>query len=125
MGKVIVGIGTDIIEINRVIKACEKERFLHWVFTEQEIALFDQKPSRCASNFAVKEAVVKVLGTGFNKITPKEIEVLRDKQGKPFVKLYQKAKEKQEELGITRILVTLSDTKEYVVAYAIGEADLT
>lgn len=51
----------------------------------------------------------------------KEIEVLRDELGKPYVKLYGKALEKQKELGIERIFVSISDTKEYASAVAVAE----
>ena len=77
----IFGIGTDLIEINRVVKACERKAFLTKVYTEQEQKLFLSDIRKAASNFAVKEAVVKMFGTGFRAILPKEIEVLRDNLG--------------------------------------------
>ena len=64
----IFGIGTDLIEVARVGKACEKEGFLARVFTEAECNLIRKQPQKAAGNFAVKEAVVKAFGTGFQRI---------------------------------------------------------
>src|SRR5690554_4964354 len=91
MRSVITGIGVDLIEIERVALACQKEGFLNRCFTEDEIKLIDNKWSKAAGNFAVKEAVAKMFGTGFRKISLKEIEVLRDELGRPYVNLYGNA----------------------------------
>ncbi len=116
----VYGLGNDLIEIKRVKKACEKEAFLLRYFTEEEI-LYTKKNSRMlAGNFAVKEAVSKSFGTGFLGFMPKDVEVLRDERGKPFVNLYGKAKNMMEEQGITRIEVTISNTQEYAMATAIA-----
>lgn len=69
MRSVITGIGVDLIEIERVALACQKEGFLNRCFTEDEIKLIDNKWSKAAGNFAVKEAVAKMFGTGFRKIS--------------------------------------------------------
>ena len=71
----IIGIGNDIIEIDRVRKACEKQTFLTRCFSAREIECFKDKPLSLAGNYAVKEAVVKAFGTGFRGINPNEIEV--------------------------------------------------
>jgi|BioPla2DNA2_1021312.scaffolds.fasta_scaffold12450_5 holo-[acyl-carrier protein] synthase len=117
----ITGVGIDLIEVDRISKACEKEGFLRRCFTENEIKLIDRKWQRAAGNFAVKEAVVKMFGTGFRGISFKEIEVLRDELGKPYVKLYDKAAELAEKLGITNIHVSITNTKNYANAFVIGE----
>ena len=101
----IIGIGTDLIEKERVKKACEKDAFLSYVYTAAEIVLIKKKKDSAAGNWCVKEAVAKAMGTGFSGIKIKEIEVLRDGMGKPYVKLYGKALEKQKELGIARFFV--------------------
>jgi holo-[acyl-carrier protein] synthase len=122
----IKGIGIDLIEIDRVKKASEKRGFIDKYFTKEEIKLFEErgyKSSIIASNFAVKEAVSKVLGTGFVGFGLMHIEVLRDAKGKPFVQLYGKAKELQTSLGITLFHVSISHNKENVIAYVIGEGD--
>lgn len=117
----IIGIGTDMIEIERVVKACEKEAFLLRAFTDKELLLIEQNKQKAADNFAVKEAVAKVFGTGFRGIELTEIEVLRDELGKPYVKLYGKAKELAQQLGIEKLHVSITNTKEFASAFVVGE----
>ena len=117
----VLGIGIDIIEIERVEKACKRDAFLERCYTEAEIQQVRHNPASLAGNFAVKEAVAKVFGTGFRGFGLDSIEVLRDELGKPYVNLYKGAKEKADELGIVRIHVSISNTKETAVAVAVGE----
>lgn len=117
----IIGIGTDIIETERVVKACGRNAFLEKVYTERERELIAEKKRSAAGNFAVKEAVSKVFGTGFSRIRPNEIEVLRDGRGKPFVVLHGRAAELAQRLGIERIHVSISDTDTLTTAFAVGE----
>lgn len=120
----ITGIGADLIEIHRVVRACEKKHFLERCYTEQEIELIRQDKTKAADNFAVKEAVAKMFGTGFRGFGLAEIEVLRDPSGKPFVNLYGKAAELARQQHIVKIHVTISNTREFSSAFAVGEADL-
>lgn len=119
----IVGIGVDSIEISRVVKAMEKEHFLHRIFTEREISQLDIKKRRGASDFAGKEAVVKALGTGFTGIDAADIEILRDAGGAPYVVLQGTAKAYAEKMGITEWKISITNTKELVTAFvvALGE----
>lgn len=117
----IYGIGTDIIEIERVEKACKNERFIERCFTKLERELIQQDSKKAAGNFAVKEAVAKVFGTGFRGIHLTDIEVLRDSLGKPYIRLYQSAKEMAKERNIIMFHVSISNTKEYATAFVIGE----
>lgn len=116
----IFGIGVDQVEAERVIKACEKETFLRKFYTENEHDLIQIRKTRCATNFAGKEAVAKALGTGFGKVLPKEVEILRNELGAPFVCLHGAAKAYAKEHGITKIHLSLTDTKQDAVAYAIA-----
>ncbi len=116
----LTGVGCDLIEIMRVKKACEKEAFLSRVYTEEERRQAEGKVSVLAGDFAVKEAVAKAIGTGFRGFTPREIEVLRDGMGRPYVNLIGPAEKAARERGITRIEVSISDTKEYAMAFAVG-----
>ena len=61
----ILGVGTDLVEIDRMRKACEKEYFVSRTFTEAESRQAGGSASKLAGSFAVKEAVAKVFGTGF------------------------------------------------------------
>ncbi|NLK27916.1 MAG: holo-ACP synthase [Clostridiales bacterium] len=117
----ITGIGVDLIEVDRVLRACSKDSFLRRYFTDKEIELIKADKKKAADNFAVKEAVSKMFGTGFREISPIDIEVLRDEAGKPYVNLYRKAAKLAKEQGISMIHVSITNTKEYANAYVIGE----
>lgn len=119
----IYGIGTDLIEVERVKKAYAKESFRKRVYTEQEQQLIADNAQRAAGNFAIKESVAKAFGTGFGKISAIEIEVLRDSFGKPFVVLHGQAREQAEKEQILHIHVSISNTKEYAVGYAVMEVE--
>lgn len=119
----ILGVGTDMIEIERIKKACEKEAFFVRTFTKNERSQARGNITRLAGDFAVKEAVAKVLGTGFRSFMPKDVEVLRDPLGKPYVCLYEGAKLRFEQLDMKRIEVSISNTKEYAFGFAVGEGE--
>lgn len=118
----IVGIGNDLIEVERVERACEKMAFLKKYYTPAEIQLIEKQKKKSADNFAVKEAVVKMFGTGFRKIEPIEIEVLRDALGKPYVNLYGMAAKLAKEQKINCIHVSITNTKKYASAFVVGES---
>ena len=117
----ITGIGVDLIEVARVRKACEKDSFLRRCFTVREQELIQTDKNKAADNFAVKEAVAKMFGTGFRSFSLSDIEVLRDSAGKPYVILHGAAEELAKEQGITAIHVSISNTKEYANAFVVGE----
>lgn len=119
------GIGTDIIEVERIGKAAMRPNFLERYFTEAERAFFDIRKGNeqtIAGNFAVKEAVSKALGTGFTEIRLIEIEVLRDPLGKPVVKLHGKALVLASQLKMDKIHVSIAHTSTYATAYVVGES---
>ncbi len=117
----IQGLGTDIIEIDRIKKAIAKhgDRFLEKLFTGQELAYCrrasDPTP-HYAGRFAAKEAVLKAIGSGLEKITWKEIEILNDKEGKPEVHLSEKLK---KNFPTSHFFITISHCREYATATAI------
>ena len=115
-------IGVDIIEVERVESAINQwgEHFLNRVYTEAELEECQGRVPSLATRFAAKEAVMKVLGTGARGVSWKEIEILPDGLGKPIVRLYGKAKNRAEELDLREFSVSLSDTKQFAVATAIG-----
>lgn len=117
----IIGIGTDLIEIKR-IENTRKNHIAERIFSEEELRQASDKNSMLAGDFACKECVVKCFGTGFSDgIRPIEIEVLRDERGKPYIVLNGKALEKFEALGGKNIFVSITDTKELVSAMAVME----
>jgi len=115
-------IGTDIIEIARIRRAIERygERFLNRVYTEDELRLYGRRAHSLAASFASKEAVMKVLGTGARGVAWREIETLYHPSGKPLVRLNGRAKIVAEKMGLKEIDVSLSHSKEYATAVAIG-----
>ena len=119
----LIGVGCDLVEIERVKKACDKEAFLSRIYTERERRQAKGDPRVLAGTFAVKEAVAKVFGTGFREFMPIQVEVLRDPLGKPYVKLHEGAARIAEDLGITKIEVSISDTKDHAMAFAVGEGE--
>ena len=121
------GIGIDMVRNSRIEGLVEKwgEKFLRKVFTDEEISDGGKAKNRnitYAANYAVKEAFVKALGTGFRRgIKFHNIEVRRNKLGKPFIDLRGSTKEIAEERGLTRIHTTISHDGEYSVAVVILE----
>ncbi len=121
----ILGIGTDIIEIKRIEKATLQSGFLQRWFTESENIFFNNKKNSInsiAGNFAVKEALSKALGTGFRTFSLRDIEVLRNEYGAPYVNLYGNAKKLSTEKNITIIHASISHCLEYAVGYVIVES---
>ena len=119
-------IGVDIIEIARIEQAMArwKESFLQRVFTGSEINLYNKKPSSLAARFAGKEAVMKALETPNNGIGWKEIEILSEPDGKPSVHLHGKAQRQADRLGLSNLAISLSHSRQYAVAFVIGETEL-
>ena len=118
----ILGLGTDIIEIDRIRQSIEahKERFLAKLFTlsEQEYCLKHQEAAvHFAGRFAAKEAIAKALGTGFGEhLSWQDIEILNGEHGRPDVVFSEQAKAR---FGHPRILVSISHCHHYATATAI------
>ena len=115
-------IGTDIIEIARVRQTIERwgDRFLNRVYTEAEQNMYHRRAHSLAACFAGKEAVMKVLGTGNRGVAWREIETLHYRSGKPYIILHSRAKKEADKLGIKEIDISLSHSREYATATAIG-----
>ena len=123
----IIGIGTDIVNIQRIERAVERfgERFINKVFTDKEAIVCKGKkdPSQhLAARFAAKEAVLKSLGTGIsNGIGFKDVEVSRMKGKRPEIILHGKGKEMAESLGVKDIHISISHDGGLAVAFAVIE----
>ena len=117
-------IGVDIIEIIRIEKAISRwgEGFLQRVYTNSELKLYRNRSSSLAARFAGKEAVIKALGPQTKGISMREIEILSDSGGKPSVRLYGKAQEQADSLGLDKLAISLSHSREYAIAFVVGEA---
>ncbi len=123
----IIGHGIDIVETARVAKMLDdhEERFLRRCFTQGEQAYVAVNPARrvehLAGRFAAKEAILKVLGTGWSSgIAWTDAEVVREASGKPTVLLHGRCAEVAAELGITEWHLSISHTGSYATASAIG-----
>lgn len=127
----ILGIGTDMVHIDRIEKLMERftERFEKHCYTQAEIEgskRFGEENKRgkaayYARRFAAKEAYSKALGTGFrNGLIMKDIGVVNDLAGKPFIKPTGRAKIMLEELAKDdEVLVHLTLSDDYPLAQAI------
>ena len=118
-------IGVDIIEIARIEEAVNTwgERFLHRIYTESELRLCNNHAQSFAVRFAGKEAVMKALGTGVKGISWKEIEILAEPSGKPWVRLTGKAQGKATDLGLSNLAISLSHSREYAIAFVVGDTE--
>ena len=118
------GVGTDIIQVNRLKKSLKKKFFLSRIFSDEEIIKCKKTKinSNCfAKRFAAKEAFSKALGTGISKgISFNEIIVLNEKSGKPYIKLINKTKkivEKRLKKNKYKVYLSIADEKNYAVAF--------
>ena len=127
--------GIDIIELERIARAIERygDRFLRRIFTDAECELCAGRVSSLAARFAAKEAIAKLLGVGLRGLGAgnrgqsaldfREIEILRDDAGRPVSVLHGRAAERAAELGLGPLSVSLSHTRVYAVASAVGQAE--
>ncbi|WP_125153994.1 holo-ACP synthase [Clostridium rectalis] len=123
----IAGIGTDIVEIERIRKAIKRNpNFIKKLFTLKEIEYFKSRNFSnefIAGRFAAKEAVSKALGTGFRGFSIKDIEIDRDELGKPLVNLDENIENRFFSGEYYRIHVSISHSRDNAIAYAILEVD--
>ena len=121
----IIGIGTDIIEIERIKKAIERRSgLLVKIFTpkERNYCLGRENPwPSFSARFAAKEAVMKALGAGFSQCSFSEIEIRRNHQGKPQIYLSGRALNLAKKQGINYWHLSLSHNKNHSLAFAIAE----
>lgn len=121
----IVGIGCDIIEIERIARAIKSESFIRRVFTAEEAAYCQRRGPQAAASFAArfaaKEAVLKALGTGLREGSLQEIAVDNDGLGKPLVQLSGHFAMLAKQLGVKNIQISLSHSRELATAYVIME----
>ena len=123
----VLGVGTDIIEIERMKKAMGREAFLARVFTQEERTYCDGRGAGRAASYAArwagKEAVLKAFGTGLRQGTLLNVEIVPDVLGAPEVHLSGFFAALAEERGVWRIHLSLSHAREYAVAQCILEGE--
>ena len=122
----IYGIGTDILRVSRIEKVHARhgarfaERLLHP--RERDLFAAQKKPTvYLAKAFAVKEAFVKALGTGFAGVAHDDVGCLRTQRGRPELIFSAKLKKRLDRLRITRAHLSLSDDGDWVCAMVVLE----
>ncbi len=124
-------IGTDLVDLDRIRRILESEpdRFLQRILTGTERGYCESlgdPAGAVGARFAAKEAVMKCLGTGWSQgLSWREIEVVRDPEGAPSIRLTGRAAEIAENLGIERIFISLSHTPDHSLAMAVAEKPAT
>ena len=119
----IIGIGNDIIEIERIEKAISKEDFKNKIYSQRELENIQKRGNRTetyAGIFSAKEAISKAIGTGVREFSLTDLEILNDDLGKPYVivseKLDKILRNKKEDYQIE---ISISHSKKYAIAMAI------
>jgi holo-[acyl-carrier protein] synthase len=124
----IYGVGTDIVNIDRIQKIILKNRegFIKRVLTEHEQALFANKADSaafCAKRFAAKEAFSKALGTGIGRVVSfQDLTVRNNDNGKPHFIPSEKLRLYLLEKGVKQAHLSISDENQYAVAFVVLEA---
>ncbi|EGU49235.1 4'-phosphopantetheinyl transferase [Vibrio ichthyoenteri ATCC 700023] len=123
----IVGLGTDIAEIDRVEKALARAgcAFAERILTPRELETFHslkQQGRYLAKRFAAKEAASKALGTGIAMgVSFQDFTISNDELGKPLLTLSNKALERAQAMGVEHIHLSISDERHYAMATVIYE----
>jgi holo-[acyl-carrier protein] synthase len=123
----IVGMGIDVAEVKRIRAIIESQqtRFLQRVFTPDEVAYCEQfknKFERYAGRFAAKEAAMKALGTGWSRgVRWVDVEVVRQRGGRPTISLKGEAKKIADALGVKNIALSITHTADQAIAHVIFE----
>jgi holo-[acyl-carrier protein] synthase len=124
----VLGLGTDLIETKRIQESIDRygERFLERIFTVGEIAYCTRKKKNAAESFAArfaaKEAGAKALGTGISRgVSWKEFEVKREVSGRPSLHLSGRAAELAEAMGMRRVQLSLTHSRELAMAVVVVE----
>lgn len=119
----IKGIGTDIVQINRIQETLARlgEKFAQRILTPAELLEFQQSSrstTYLAKRFAAKEAAGKALGTGIGQgVSWQHIEIQHTDTGAPVIVFSAQAQQKFLELGATVVHISIADEKEYAVAF--------
>ena len=123
----ILGLGIDIIEVERIRASHEKfgDRFLNRILHPNEVAycLSYRDPAPfLAARFAAKEAISKAFGTGIgSKLGWRDVEVGKRETGEPFVILHEAGQTLLRDRGAGGVLLSLSHTENYAAAVAVLE----
>jgi holo-[acyl-carrier protein] synthase len=123
----IIGVGTDLIEISRIAKSIDRygDHFLHRVYTAGEITYCSRKKQSAesyASRFAAKEAAAKALGTGISQgVSWREFEVTRQPGMRPEIHFHGRAARIAQSLGVRHASLSLTHSRDLAMAYVMLE----
>ena len=122
----IIAHGIDLVDFGRIEEMLEKhpQRFLKRVYTPAEQADADKhvrRVEKLAGRFAAKEAVMKLIGTGWRDgVAWTDIEVVNNPLGQPIVNITGKVKEFADEKGIEQITLSITHTANFAIASAVA-----
>ena len=123
----IKGIGTDIVNVHRIAAVLARNpKFAQRVLCAEELERFHQhaKPAAfLAKRWAAKEAAAKALGTGIGQVSFQHIQIKRTPAGQPTLHFTEHAKQRAELLGVNQTHLSLSDERDFAIAYVILSAN--
>jgi len=114
--------GVDVVELERFARILKVggQQFLNRVYTEAELAFCAGRLPQLAARFAGKEAISKTLGTGIRGIHWRDLEVLSDQYGRPFVSLYGCAAARAKQMQLFTWTISLSHSPTFVIAFVLA-----
>lgn len=122
----IIGTGIDITDISRIDRLIKETDFLNRFFSDKEREYFKKKGNKAnsvAGAFAAKEAFSKAMGTGISNFSLKDIEVLHNDKGMPYINLKNNADELSRSRGAKKIFVSISHDGGFAIASVTLEGD--
>ena len=122
----ILGIGTDIVEISRIATALERQGDAFWERIlapeeRREIKSAKRRVEYFAGRFAAKEAASKALGTGIGEVRVHDLIIFNNERGAPYLTLKGYAAELAEQMGIRKMHLSISHSEHYATATVIAE----
>jgi holo-[acyl-carrier protein] synthase len=121
VSELIFGSGVDLIEIDRIAKAVQNDRFNQRVYTRYELTESKKLSHRLAGFFAAKEALLKAMGTGLAGFSWQEIEIRHDSKGAPYLAVSGKVALFLKQNNISHLHLSISHCQEYAIAQVILE----
>ncbi|MBL7214808.1 MAG: holo-ACP synthase [Phycisphaerae bacterium] len=122
----IIAHGIDLVDFERIEELLNRheQRFTERVFTARELADADKVKNRIeklAGRFAAKEAVMKLVGTGWRDgVAWTDIEVVNNELGQPIVNICGKVKELADDKGIEQITLSITHTANFAIASVVA-----
>ena len=111
-------VGLDLVEIGRVQKAMKRSRFCRKILGGEEYRQLEKRgfpPQSVAASFSAK-----AIGTGVRGFSLADVELLRQENGKPYLRLQERAKTTAEKAGFTVFSVSVTHTREYAAVVVLA-----